>query len=693
MKGSLGRSNRPIEYNIFKAVFGLGIIFAFYLFFVTLGSDKSHPPNVQVSAVLQQKINRTSSPTPTPTPIPSNTTTNEVFDNDNCDVKVQNITFDKYCEYVSNPNNTGCNNPYIKLQYCGFQKVQPLYFIILILFIGLAIFLLGDTCSNYLLPSLVVISKMLHLPPHVAGVTFLALGNASPNIVSMLISTIQRKPSLALNANISGELFVCCVVMGTATILANVSGLNRRPFIRDTTLSLCSYFFCFYMSVTNRSRVFDGVISILIWCFYVLVVVLGREVRKLWNKWRSRSKASLQNIELEEQMISNVDRVDQESVMDNPDDQPILDEEQKINLIKDKQDRDWEGGWYVLKKRRFTVRDREAAVVTTIKSEPPPTQQSNTNINPLNNVIEEYIPVEYPDDSELFQKEEKIHVIRRFFNYVVHYSGWNNMKWYEKVMYVTVLWYCNFIRNLTIFRSEREDWSRFFTVLVPMFAPLAVITAYDFNYWTFMINGKFPLVVLLVLCCSVFSLIILLTTRTDRPPIYQPILVLIAFGMSIIWIYLLCTQILNSLAALGAAWNIPNNILGITVLSWGNSIPDLLADTLVAMRGYPTMCTGSVFGGLNFILSIGIAFTFSPDTLSGGCYYLKPDPVVIITYLFLITQSMITIIVVPLSGWRFPKLYGVFLILFYVCYVVMSFLGTLYPPVKNAFTWKTLGCQ
>ncbi len=95
--------------------------------------------------------------------------------------------------------------------------------------------------------------------------------------------------------------------------------------------------------------------------------------------------------------------------------------------------------------------------------------------------------------------------------------------------------------------------------------------------------------VLLMLIGVLFSIVILVTTSNSKPPIYQPLLVLIAFGMSIVWIYLIATQLVNVLSALGEAWGIDKAVLAVTVLSWGNSLGDMISDVVVARQGYPSM--------------------------------------------------------------------------------------------------------
>ena len=41
--------------------------------------------------------------------------------------------------------------------------------------------------------------------------------------------------------------------------------------------------------------------------------------------------------------------------------------------------------------------------------------------------------------------------------------------------------------------------------------------------------------------------------------------------------------------------NISPVILGLTILAWGNSLGDIVADVSLAIQGYPQMVVGGVF--------------------------------------------------------------------------------------------------
>jgi sodium/potassium/calcium exchanger 6 len=47
----------------------------------------------------------------------------------------------------------------------------------------------------------------------------------------------------------------------------------------------------------------------------------------------------------------------------------------------------------------------------------------------------------------------------------------------------------------------------------------------------------------------------------------------------------------------GVVFKLSNEILGVTLLAWGNSIADFIANLAVAKQGYPQMAIAACFGG------------------------------------------------------------------------------------------------
>lgn len=70
-------------------------------------------------------------------------------------------------------------------------------------------------------------------------------------------------------------------------------------------------------------------------------------------------------------------------------------------------------------------------------------------------------------------------------------------------------------------------------------------------------------------------------------------------------------ELLACLHTLGIIMGISPSILGITVLAWGNSVGDLVADVVIARSGQPTMAMAACFSGPMFNMLIGLGLAWS----------------------------------------------------------------------------------
>jgi sodium/potassium/calcium exchanger 6 len=106
--------------------------------------------------------------------------------------------------------------------------------------------MLGDTSESYFTPALLKISHYLRLSENAAGVTFLALGNGSPDLSAIIMGVLSQKPGFAFGAPVGGGLFVTTVVLGLVTLLSDVT-VSSLPFLRDVTFYLVSVCFIFFL--------------------------------------------------------------------------------------------------------------------------------------------------------------------------------------------------------------------------------------------------------------------------------------------------------------------------------------------------------------------------------------------------------------------------------------------------------------
>lgn len=82
-----------------------------------------------------------------------------------------------------------------------------------------------------------------------------------------------------------------------------------------------------------------------------------------------------------------------------------------------------------------------------------------------------------------------------------------------------------------------------------------------------------------------------------------------SFFMSMIWVYLLCEVIVELLELFGIITGLPSSFLGLTILSWGNSLGDYFASISISKRGFGEMAITGCMAGPVFNLMLGLGLT------------------------------------------------------------------------------------
>ena len=95
----------------------------------------------------------------------------------------------------------------------------------------------------------------------------------------------------------------------------------------------------------------------------------------------------------------------------------------------------------------------------------------------------------------------------------------------------------------------------------------------------------------------------------------------ISFVMSVFWIWLFAGIMIDLLKCLGLLTGLPTTLLGLTVLAWGNSIGDLMANTSIARKGYVEMALTGCYASplFNILLGLGISTLRSNMQIEDGC--------------------------------------------------------------------------
>ncbi|CAN8294897.1 unnamed protein product [Cochlearia groenlandica] len=232
---------------------------------------------------------------------------------------------------------------------------------------------------------------------------------------------------------------------------------------------------------------------------------------------------------------------------------------------------------------------------------------------------------------------------------------------------------------LTIPKTSPSEWSRFYRSANIVCCPLALLYACNsFVPLNHPISFLFPnthLPLWLVVLFMTFSLAFLHYTIEKQPPKTEQMpVILIAFVMSVFWISTIAGELLNCLAALGTLLKLPPALLGLTVLAWGNSVGDLVADVAVAKAGRPAMAMAGCFAGpmFNMLVGLGSALVIQTTNVYPKAYELGFHVGIVMAFVFLLLSLMGSLLVITWSRFRVPRFWGICLVGLYVVFTFVS---------------------
>lgn len=149
---------------------------------------------------------------------------------------------------------------------------------------------------------------------------------------------------------------------------------------------------------------------------------------------------------------------------------------------------------------------------------------------------------------------------------------------------------------------------------------------------------------------------------------------LISFVMSVFWISTMAGELLNCLAAIGVIMDLPPAVLGMTVLAWGNSVGDLVADVALARAGQPAIAIAGCFAGpmFNMLVGLGAALVVQTARVYPEAYVLEFHVGIVVAFVFLLLSLMGTLLVVTWARFRVARSWGYCLMGIYVLFTVVS---------------------
>lgn len=556
---------------------------------------------------------------------------------------------------------------YIKIPYCSFPtKLVPLAFFLLFLWLVFLFITLGLTADDYFCPSLQVISKTLRISQNIAGVTFLAIGNGAPDIFSALAAfSNSRDPNevqLGMQALFGAGMFVTTIVVGAISFVSTVT-LTTRPFTRDVLFYLGAVSWTFLTLYKENITLGEAIGFIVFYVVYIAVVIGGHYI---YRRWKRKVRVEIIPESSESESTGDyLESVGQARARNQVNAVRGISTESINSVTVEPFDIDYQNATTHEPHNRVSdalFATEKTLVAPAIHSVPIPVRQESV-------LSDEELP--------LLGGKRQVSACRKFLQGLepIDREDWCKSNRFWK-LFLIVKAPAVFCLNLTVpvvdYDKENHNWNKWLSVLhcvtMPVFSVMVTKAS------NFMIGGRMPAWALALCGGIVLALIIAMTTRSDKQPWGHSLFAYVAFAISVIWVYTTANEIVNLLQTFGIAFGLSDAILGLTFLAWGNSLGDLISNTAMAKQGFSRMAVSACFGGplLNMLLGIGLSCTVVTVSRGNAISLRHRFHQYQISAGFLAASLSSSAIIIPLMGFKVPRLYGVYLIVLYVAYLAVS---------------------
>ncbi|PFH52952.1 hypothetical protein AMATHDRAFT_1684 [Amanita thiersii Skay4041] len=206
---------------------------------------------------------------------------------------------EKQCRPLAHPITSQCSHVldacdnsstlfslnYLQLYFCQKPVLRPLVFTGLLVWTIFLFSTLGISASDFFTPNLATIAQLLGLDENVAGVTFLAFGNGSPDLFSTFSAMRAGSGSLAIGELLGAASFIVSCVVGSMCIIKPFH-VYPKPFLRDVGFFTMAISLLLVILYDGEIRAWEAGFMISLYVIYAFVVVFG----SWWDKRQEHKK-------------------------------------------------------------------------------------------------------------------------------------------------------------------------------------------------------------------------------------------------------------------------------------------------------------------------------------------------------------------------------------------------------------------
>ncbi len=220
---------------------------------------------------------------------------------------------------------TFLNIGYLESYFCSAPRDRPILFVAYVLWLVFLFSTLGISASDFFCPNLGTIAHLLGLDENVAGVTFLAFGNGSPDMFATFSAMRANSGGLAIGELLGAAAFITSCVVGSMCIIKPFK-VVREQFLRDVGFFTVAVTLLLVILWDNNLQAWEAAAMVLLYTVYVTTVIVGS-----W--WRKRQERRKQYEALMRSEYADEEYHDDQSFMDERESSHILLCRQRVLIV------------------------------------------------------------------------------------------------------------------------------------------------------------------------------------------------------------------------------------------------------------------------------------------------------------------------------------------------------------------------
>lgn len=492
-----------------------------------------------------------------------------------CDQNIRDIKPELQCKFISQCDELVLGRVNVlKLYYCHSHFLANLLMPLLLLgsFIGL-----GITASEFLTPNLHYISKYFNLSDNLAGLTLVALGNSSPDILSNYKAMNLGHADLALSELIGACFFIVSWVIGVMSVLHPFK-VPRSSFIRDLFCFVVVSFFVLVTLIIQRLNITLSILLISCYLAYVIYVIISHSIAKEKYLARIRDERTRNSVArgvvvqsfdddigfsnlndisslptIEDLNFSNTEDIEYQSQLNNEMDQLRLSVGDSVDI----------SNTYAIKQLINELNFQKKPAIQLENERP-------FGITMANN---EEIENEYNQFQVTFKSPS-------YWRDLLELDAIPDIPFHRASFFLSLP--IKTLIKLSVPVSMMDNETKQETDIVKLTCTVIFLKL------NFSSSLKGWLIELPIFALGQFLLI-----RYKLKILYS----LVGFLSAVLWISIFATEVINALKSYAIIFNISDVILGFTVFALGNCIGDFISNYTIAQLGMPIMAFGACFGG------------------------------------------------------------------------------------------------